>query len=119
MRVRLFCFLVILVAGAVTVPASGTEKLQMAVSPKVSYAPAIVRVRFNIDRHADNRKLEVAVESGGYFRSSTIQIDGDDGPATVAIEYEGLPPGEYVIAGFLMDASEHNRAIASRRTTVF
>ena len=119
MRVRLFCGLLMFVTGAVAVPAGGKEKLGMAVSPKVSYAPATVRVRFNIERHADNRMLQVAVESGGYFRSSTIQIDGEDGPAAVTMEYDGLPPGEYVIAGFLMDASQHNRAVASRETTVY
>ena len=119
MRVRLFSLLVILVAGAGAEPASGTEKLRMAVSPSVSFAPAIVRVRFNIERHADNRMLHVAVESDSYFRSSTIQIDGNDGPATVSLVYESLPPGEYVIAGFLMDASQHNRAVAHRETTVY
>ena len=117
MRARLFWGLLLL-AATVVLPASADEKLGIVVSPRMSMAPATVRIRFNIERHADNRVFNVAMDCGSFYRSSTIPIDGENGPATVTVEYDNLPQGEYVVSGVLMGASQHRRAAATREMVV-
>jgi len=46
----------------------------------------------------DNRSLEVTAESGEYFRSSLIQLDGKEAPRTIAWSSR-LPGGDYQVRG--------------------
>ena len=49
----------------------------MVVTPSKSMAPATIRVRVGVAPDADNRVLNVIADSGAYYRSSEIQLDGD------------------------------------------
>ena len=85
--------------------ASGTtganEKLQLRVTPNVSSAPSTVIVRATVARHTDNRWLHIEADSGEFFRSSSIQLDGDKAPLITEIRLPNLPSGQYIVVAVL------------------
>jgi hypothetical protein len=96
--------------------AEGSERLTMAVSPAQSFAPTTLTVRVHMTPDAENRALEVVADSGDYYRSSRIQLDGHEAPQTIVVELRSLPGGDYEIRGALID--ESGRAHASVRKQV-
>jgi len=97
---------------------NGGELLTMAVSPVQSIAPTTVRVRIRVEPRAENRVLEVAADSGNYYRGSTIPLDGDLAPATVTLSYPNLPEGSYEVVCVLIDNTGHRRATARAKLSV-
>ena len=71
------------------------EPLSIRVSPAISFAPANLVIRTSIEPDAINRAMEVVADSDGFYRSSTIQLDGDRAPRTTTFEFRSLPSGEY------------------------
>jgi hypothetical protein len=65
-----------------------------------------------------NRALEVSADSGEYYRSSRIPLDGKDAPRTITLEFQRLPGGEYEIRGALIDSAGYTRASAREQVTV-
>jgi hypothetical protein len=94
----------------ITTPADGGEQFKMAVSPAVSMAPSNVNIRVRLARNADNRMLEVIAESSDFYRSSQVQLDGEQAPALINFEFRSLPGGEYQVIGIVTDATGHQRA---------
>jgi hypothetical protein len=103
---------------AIAIPLDAGAPLTMSVTPSISMAPSTVRIQMRIEPDASNRALSIAADSGGFYRSSTITIDGEDAPRTFLFEYRGLPGGSYVISGELSDNSGHVRAVAKREVVV-
>ncbi len=66
------------------------------VSPHIAFAPASVRVTVRVRPNAENRGLYVEAEGGGY-RSSFIQLEGEDSPITFGIDWPALEAGDYDI----------------------
>jgi hypothetical protein len=99
-------FLLALAAPAL----NGSERLTMAVSPAKAMAPATVRVRFGVEPASDNRILDVVADSGDFYRSSQVPLDGERAPHTIAVEFRNLPGGTYVVRGMLGDGSGHHHA---------
>src|SRR5467141_1390261 len=81
----------VFLSAAMTVNAG--ERLTMAVSPVQSFAPTNLSVRVHVPPDDANRALEVSADSGEYYRSSRIQLDGKDAPRTITVEYPRLPGG--------------------------
>ena len=94
------------------------ERLSIVVSPHQSFAPASLVVRVHITPDIDNRALEDVAESADYYRSSRIQLDGDDGPATSLLEFRSLPDGNYDIRAVLIDSTGRQRASAREHVVV-
>ena len=72
MRLQIFAALLLSLAGS----SNANEPLSMAVSPLQSFAPTNLTIRLHVEPDAVNRTLEVVAESGEYYRSSSIQLDG-------------------------------------------
>lgn len=87
--------------------ASGTtgasEKLTLRVTPNVSSAPSTVIVKATVARNADNRWLLIEADSGEFYRSSGIQLDGERAPEVTEIRLPNLPSGEYTVRAVLRD----------------
>ena len=85
--------------------ASGTtgasEKLSLRVTPNVSSAPSTVIVKATVARNADNRWLLIEADSGDFFRSSAIQLDGERAPVVTEFRLPNLPGGEYTVKAVL------------------
>jgi hypothetical protein len=94
---------------------SAAERITIAVSPLQSMAPTNLRVRVHVTPDADNRGLELSADSGSYYRSSWIQLDGKEAPQTITQELRDLPGGDYEIRGALLTApAARVRSRASR-----
>src|SRR6202167_5010190 len=94
MRVQA-CACGLLLATVITV--SADERLTIAVSMSQGFAPATATIRVHVAPDATNRGLEVSVDSGGYYRSSWIQLDGTEAPHTITVAVRSLPGGNYQI----------------------
>ena len=93
---------------AILIAATGgqnaNERLAVRVTPNVSNAPSTVTVKAIVERNAANRYLEVEADSGDFYRSRTIQLDGDRAPLVTEIPFRNLPGGEYAVAATLHDS---------------
>jgi hypothetical protein len=97
-------------------PVKANAKLGIRLSQTVASAPANVIVTATVERDAENRSLEIAAESQDYFRSSTIDLDGDQAPRTAQLWLKNLPSGEYEIVVVLRGS--HGERTFDRRTFV-
>jgi len=86
---------------AATGSSGASEKLTLRVTPNVSSAPSTVVVKATIARNADNRWLHIEAESGAFYRSSEVQLDGDKAPVITEIRLNNLPGGEYTVMAVL------------------
>ena len=78
-----------------------SEKLMLRVTPNVSSAPSTVVVKATVTRNVDNRWLHIEADSGAFFRSSDVQLDGDKAPLVTEIRLNNLPGGEYTVVAVL------------------
>jgi hypothetical protein len=92
--------------------------LTMTVSPVHSFAPMNLTIRFHVEPDAGNRVLEVVAESDEYYRSSRIQLDGDEAPRTISLEMRNLPVGDYDVRGTLIDNAGRQRLAISKQVVV-
>ena len=113
-RVVAICGLI----GTAALPVAGREPLTIAVSPAFAFAPATVRVRARIEPDADNRRLTIVADGVALYRSSEIQIDGEQAPKTFELSFRDLPGGEYEVYAILTDSVGRQRAVARQATRV-
>ena len=99
-------------------PVDAGESITIAVSPLHSIGPTNLTVRLRVEPNADNRTLEVAADSGDFYRSSTIQLEGDRAVRTVFVEFRGVPSGEYQVSGALFNSVGHLRGLARQQAFV-
>lgn len=97
----------VLMFGSLSLGAS--EPLTIKVTPPVSFAPAVVRIQATINGDADNRAVEITADSGDFYRSSTIQLEGDKAARTNTVEFPGLPEGEYQVTATLFGSDGKSR----------
>jgi hypothetical protein len=90
----------------------------MVVSPMQSFAPTNLTIRIHVEPDASNRAFEVVAESSEYYRSSRIQLDGDEAPRTITLEMRNLPDGDYDVRGVLVDNAGRERAAVRRQVIV-
>ena len=108
MKLRIFIFALVVLPA---LPLNATaERLEIAVSPHHSFAPASLAVRVHIPPDVSNRMLEVVAESDNYYRSSQLQLDGVDTPATRLLEFRDVPGGDYDVQAILTDKTGRQRA---------
>jgi len=101
-----------------TTVVGANEPLTMQVSPTMSFAPANLVIRTRLEPDADNRAMEVVAESGDFYRSSAIQLEGDRAPRTVTFEFRSLPPGEYEVTVVVIGTAGQRRALARSHVNV-
>jgi hypothetical protein len=105
-----------LAALSSAVPGHADNRLRIDVWPNISTAPATIRIRAIVQPNADNRALEIAADSGDFFRSSYVPISGVDAAAVTETTLKDLPGGEYDVSVGLVDAQ--GRKTIERRSIV-
>jgi hypothetical protein len=103
LKVRAIFWGLLLVAAAS--PLGAGETMTIKVSPSVALAPATLFVRASVESNADNRAIEVVVDSPDFYRSSRIELEGADAPRTTVFELRNLPGGRYVVTTRLLGTS--------------
>jgi len=97
-------------------PGNAAEsRLRIEVTPRISQAPAQVRIRAIVTPSVDNRGLRVVADSGEFFRSSYLPLDGADAAPITDTSFKNLPGGEYEVSVTLVDSQGH-ASIVDRRT---
>jgi hypothetical protein len=96
----------VLVFSTPLVGAKTGERLTMRVSPVVAFAPAYLVVQTRIEASDQNRSIEIIAESGEFYRSSEMPLNGDQAPRSSRFEFRGLPGGRYTVAAVLKGTSE-------------
>src|SRR5262245_20292929 len=91
--------------------AGAGQKISVAVTPQQAFAPANLLVRLTIEPESSNRTVEVVAESGDFYRSSQVALEGDRGPRTVLLQFKNLPGGTYVVQGTVSDGDGHETAM--------
>ena len=71
--------------------------MRAQVTPAVAKAPAEVRIQVWVAPQDDNRTLEIVVDSGDFYRSSAIPLDGAQAAQSFTVEYRAMPVGEYQV----------------------
>jgi hypothetical protein len=113
MKIRYLAIGALLAVSATTV---ADEQVSVRVTPAFAFAPASVMIRTRIEPHADNRSMEIVADSGGFYRSSTIPLEGDRSPRSATFEFRSLPPGEYDISATIIGSNGRPRV--TQHTTV-
>ena len=93
-----------------------SEKLSLRVTPNVSSAPSTVMVRAYVTPNSENRWLRIEADSGSFYRSSEIQLEGDKAPMLTEFRLNSLPSGEYTVAASLVDSKGTETVV--RRTAI-
>jgi hypothetical protein len=97
----------LLLASSAGIDAGTGDKLTLRVTPNVSSAPSTVNVRAIIAPDADNRTLHIEADSGAFYRSSDVQLEGDKAPMVTEVQLKNLPSGEYTVVAVLRDRTGH------------
>ena len=79
-------------------------RLRIDVTPRISTAPATIRVRSIVEPNAMNRALEVAADSGDFYTRSLVPMAGMDAAEITDTMLKNLPGGDYEISVALVDA---------------
>jgi|SRR5262245_22512935 len=107
------------IMAAVTVATGDADTpLRIEVSPRISSAPAVVKVRAIVTPDAANRALHIVVDSGSYYRSSMVPLDGANAAAVTDMTFKNIPGGEYEVTVALVDAAGRPRTVDRREVTV-
>jgi hypothetical protein len=114
---KLSAWIVGLAASVVSV-VHAADPVSIRVSPHVTFAPATLVVRTQVEADENNRAVEVTADSDEFYRSSTIPLDGVRAPRTSIFQFRDLPPGEYEVAAMVIGADGDRRAIARTHVTV-
>jgi hypothetical protein len=112
MTVRAILCGLLLVISSVSTRAS--DMISMRATPEIAFAPATLMVRTAIEPDPDNRFLEIVIDSADFYRSSTIQLEGDKAPRTAMFEFRGIPSGNYEISARLRDQGGESRGQVRR-----
>jgi len=107
-----------MLAGGLSVGAGAPDPVTLKTTPQVAFAPATLVVRATIAADAHNRAIEVVADSGDFFRSSAIELEGDRAPRTNMFEFRSLPPGNYEVSARLIGDDGRQRAIARQEVQI-
>jgi len=115
-HLTILCATAALTIGASTGHARDNET-RLEVWPPVSAAPATLNVHAFVRPDDGNRAIQIVADSGSYYRSSLIQLEGADAASVTETTLKNLPGGEYLIVAVLFDA-DGKRTIDRRRVVV-
>jgi len=93
-----------------TVPRlDGAERLRI-------HAPATttseLTIYVSVERDSANRRLSVTAESTDFFRSSEIELHGEESPRVSVFRFHQMPSGEYDVKVELDEASGRRAGLA-------
>jgi len=109
---------ILILAGTLPLGAGAPDPVSLHTSPTVAFAPATLVVRATITADTHNRAIEVSADSGDFFRSSSIELEGERAPRTNVFEFRSLPPGNYEVRAVLIGDDGRQRALARQEVSV-
>lgn len=101
----------------VALPASAGSSLSLKVTPRTSFEPTRLKVTVRIEAHPDNRALRIAADSGSFYRSSDVPLEGDAAAPLQVVFFDRMPAGQYQLTAQLR-GTRGVRAFASAKVDV-
>jgi len=89
-------------------PASGAKlayPITVRVTPAFGIEGSPVQAMVRVAPNAENRLLRITVDSENYFRSSDVELDGDNAAITHYLSMSSLPAGEYAFLAVVYGAN--------------
>src|SRR5687768_10354804 len=86
--------------AAMTIPVAaraGQNAVSVSVTPQKAFAPVSVQAFVRVARHPAIRLLRVTLDSGSFYRSSDLPLEGDHAPTSHWVRWPSVPPGHYVV----------------------
>ena len=77
----------------------------------VVQSPGTIEFEILIHPTAQTEALRVVAESGTFYRSTTIGLDGEESQRLHAFEWHGFPAGEYDVVGELIGTSGRREVV--------
>src|SRR5688500_17497317 len=115
MRAR--CLALFMVFGASGTTAAKAP-LAIRVTPAYAFAPANLVIRTSVEPNAENRSIEVVADSGSFYRSSMMPLEGDGSARTTTFQFRSVPPGEYEVTATVFGPDGRARAISRAHVNV-
>ena len=103
---------------AATTTGFAKESISIRVSPSFAFAPAELVISATIAPDADNRAVEITVDSSQFYRSSELPLDGTRAPKTTTVQFHAVPPGEYDVTAAVIRADGHRGPLAHAHVSV-
>lgn len=111
--------LVVLAGLALTTPSLSAEQaVSLRVTPHVAYAPAVVSIKVTVEPNEQNRTLVVEDDSESYYRSSEVQLEGENAARTHLLTFHGLPPGQHRISAAVRGTNGLRAAVSTSVTVI-
>lgn len=104
--------------AAAAAVAARQAALRASVFPRIGRAPALIKIDALVEPGERNRRLEIIIDSEGYYRSSTIELDGADAPRLHHVEFRGVPAGTHDVLVTLTTTSGRVGAIVRDRVAI-
>lgn len=115
MRSRLWLFALAL-STATLVDAS--QPVSIRVTPAIAVAPTNLAISVNVVPQADNRALEIVVDSGEFYRLSRVQLEGDRAPLINTMKIDSVPAGDYEVTATVFGSSGRHGFVARAHVEV-
>lgn len=80
--------------------------LMLKVTPSVSFAPSILTITVRAEPRMESRSLLVQMDSGEFYRESSVPMDGMNAAATNRFTWRDVPAGEYEVSAYLLGTSD-------------
>ena len=96
-RTILVTAILLLLGPLGTPPIPAKTSVEIIVRGHFFSAPATIPITVAVEPSANNRELVVEADSDDYYRSSAIELDGENEKRLHSVELKSLPAGEYVV----------------------
>ncbi|MGH9314152.1 MAG: hypothetical protein ACRD1S_13270 [Vicinamibacterales bacterium] len=95
-----------LTAGVSLASAGSGDAVAIArVTPRVAFGPVDVMALVQVEPHAENRRLQLILDSGEYYFSTDIQLDGAGARKSHFVTWRAVRPGKYLLTATVYRAS--------------
>ena len=99
------CTTTMLNAGPPAEPQTSPEvEKPKPAAPLVVQAPGDVEISIQIKPTAKTQELRLSADSGSFYRSSSVGLNGVDSQEVHTFMWRGFPVGEYDVIGMLVDS---------------
>jgi hypothetical protein len=97
---------------------SANDSVSVQVNPTVSVAPASLAIRVRVAPEANNRVLEIVVDSKDFYRSSRVELDGEHAPSVNTLKLVSVPAGNYEVTAAVVGTDGPPKGLARVRVEV-
>ena len=87
------------------------DELSVRLPFVVAHGDALVRATVWIPRDGDNRVLRITLDSGSFYRSSDVPLEGDRAPQSHTLVWHKLPAGSYDVTVELVGTTRVKRVL--------